>query len=143
MNAMKNSHPNRRGGFTLIEMLVVMGMIAILMGSVFAGLSGACKQAKITKAQAEIRQIIGACLAYEASKDAEPGIPNSWGDATESNLRDLLGGNGNPVFLNATTVGGSFRDPWNRPYQVRLKKNDDDGESPKGLKFTGAISFSH
>lgn len=136
----KNAHLPQ-SAFTLIEMLVVMGMLAILMGSVFSGLSGARKQAKITKAEAEIRQIISACLAYEASYDREPSVPNSWSDATESNIKDLLGGSGEPVFLNAPTVAGAFRDPWGRPYQLRLKKPPTGATKP--LKFTGAVSFSH
>ncbi|HPC49025.1 MAG TPA: type II secretion system protein, partial [Kiritimatiellia bacterium] len=50
-------------GFTLVEMLVVVGMLGVLMAVSFSGVGQARKQAKIAKANSETRELINAWLA--------------------------------------------------------------------------------
>jgi prepilin-type N-terminal cleavage/methylation domain-containing protein len=129
-------------GFTLVEMLVVVGMLGILMATAATGVSHAKGQARVAKANTEIRQLIGAWLAYEAAYDDWPAdLPEGGGeiDATQSNLKELLGeGQNKVVFLNAQMVDGAFRDPWGMPYKIRFSPRP---QATLTDKFSAAITF--
>ena len=114
--------------FTLIEMMVVTGMLAILMGVAFSGIGQARNQARIAKANAEVRELVNAILAYEAANE-ELDVAATGTEATEANLQKLLGLDGaKTVYLNAPMVRGAFRDPWGTPYKYRVveAKVDED-----------------
>jgi prepilin-type N-terminal cleavage/methylation domain-containing protein len=132
----------RNSGFTLIEMLTVIGMLGILMATAATGISRARVQARIAKANTEIRQLIGAWMAYEAAYDGWPvELPSSGTaiEATQSTLKELLGeGENKVVFLNAQMVQGAFRDPWGMPYQIRFSPSSVDAVEET---FSTAISF--
>ena len=51
--------------FTLVELLVVVGMIAILTGAVGVSVSDARARAREMKALAEVKEMTNAILAYE------------------------------------------------------------------------------
>ena len=138
-----------RDAFTLVEMLVVIAMLGLLMGSAATGISQAKRQAKVTRAHAEMRELVNAWLAYEqayddwpvpGSADGEEGIP-----ATEANLKELIGQGGDGmVYLNAPMTAGAggraFRDPWGTPYRFRiveLPTSDSQDEN----KFEVSIAF--
>ena len=110
-----------RSAFTMIEMLVVLGMLGILMGVTFGGIGSARSRARVAKATAEVRELVNAILAYEVGKGRDFDIiSSSPKDATEGNLQGLMGGNNEPVYLNAALVDGAFRDPWGTPYRFRV-----------------------
>ena len=129
-------------GFTLVEMLVVIGMLGILMATAATGVSRAKVRARVTKANAEVRQLIGAWLAYESAYDGWPAnLPEGGGEieATQSILKELLGeGENKVVFLNAQMVNGAFRDPWGRPYKIRFSPRMQDDLKDQ---FSAAITF--
>lgn len=132
----------RDSGFTLVEMLTVVGMLGILMGTTATGISRARVQARIAKANTEVRQLIGAWLAYEAAYDGWPANLPAGGveiEATQANLKELLGeGENKVVFLNAQLVNGAFRDPWGVPYKIRFSERP---VNPLKDQFSAAISF--
>lgn len=131
----------RLSAFTLIEMLVVTGMLAILMSMAAGGLGAARNQARVGKANAEIRELVNAWLSYEAAYDDWP-VDMEEGDkvdATEENLADLLGKKGGIVYLNAPIVRGAFRDPWGTPYRFRLLKEKKDQTVTD--KFSMSVTF--
>ncbi len=132
---------NRGSAFTLVEMLVVLGMISILMGVTFTGVGKARTQARIVKANAEIRELMNAWLAYEAAYDDWPAsVEGDEIEATEGNLGELIGKNDTEsVFLEAQLVNGAFRDPWGTPYRFRIVKQQGDNRATDG--FGAAISF--
>lgn len=130
---------NRSGNaFTLVEMLVVTGMLTILMGVAFSGLGQARAQARVAKANTEIRELVNAILSYEAENE-ELDIAAAPKDATASNIGKLLGGGTDKVYLNAPVVNGAFRDPWGTPYRYRVVEGRvDEGNS---TIVSAAITF--
>jgi len=120
-----NFDVSRRGGFTLIELMVVLGIVAMLMAAFASSLAGAQRRAKIAKAESEVNLVTQAVLAYE-NYDEIPQIssPKPVGADT---LGFLLGGKSEvPVLLQAAlTGGGSMMDPWNRPYTITIRSANE------------------
>lgn len=127
--------------FTLVEMLVVVGMLAILMGTAFSGLGQARNQARVAKANAEVRELMNAWLSYESAYDNWPvQISGNSLDATSENLKELLGQNDQSlVYLNAQMVNGAFRDPWGTPYRFQLVPAT--AENKETEKFVASVTF--
>jgi prepilin-type N-terminal cleavage/methylation domain-containing protein len=127
--------------FTLIEMMVVVGILGILMGVAFSGIGQARNQARVARAHTELRQLISAWLSYEAAYDDWPvQVEGEQVEASESALKELLGQNTEQtVYLNAQMVNGAFRDPWGTPYRFRLLPATGDNESTE--EFTASVTF--
>ena len=120
-------------GFTLIELIVVIGMLMVLMGAAASGVNGARKRAMISRAQTETQELTKAILAYaNYTEDGTLSEVTGLNDtpANESNLKFVLGkvskrGSTVPVLYNASvSKGGQFLDPWGRPYRVTVKKGE-------------------
>lgn len=122
-------------GFTLVELLVVIGMIAVLTGAVGSSMSDARKRAMVAKAGAEVKEMTNAILAYEnyaRSGDYELPVIDDWTEATSSSVGFILGlgetddsGQKIPVLYNGSVGGdGKLRDPWGRPYLVRIREGN-------------------
>ena len=52
-------------GFTLVELLVVIGMIAVLTGAASSAVMKARTRSQIARAETEVREMTNAILAYE------------------------------------------------------------------------------
>ncbi len=120
-----------RGGFTLIELMVVLAMMAILMASLTAAVRTAMRESRISKATAEVREITHAILAYENAEQTHRIPTMNRMDATEQSLSFILGkgndsdGNKLPVFYEAAVdESGRILDPWGTPYRVTVKESD-------------------
>jgi len=138
--------------FTLVELLIVIGIIAILAGILLPVVSGAAKRADMTKAKSEITTLINAIKQFESTYGhlplpSAPTAYNATANLTANQYEDLIrilqGENpvnnsfGNPN-LNPNTrktrfldvVGntpGQFQDPWGNNYLVYMD-HDYDGK---------------
>jgi len=158
----------QRDGFTLIEILVVMGIMSLLAGLLMGGLNAAKGKAKKTQAKKEVSQIVTAWTAYYGDYKRFPDVvPNGSGETSYTITemgRDairILQGNyhgdwagkntRNTVYLDFhkeytdQSDFNGYNDPWGNIYQVRLDKAPYDGEvsipSISGLKFS-AVAWS-
>ena len=129
-----------RGGFTMVELLVVIAMLMLLAGAVTTSITSAQRRAKIVQATAEAQEMTNAILAY-----GHFGEGYSLGNhkmekqpAAEGNMAFILGeeaspsGSGKtPVLYNASIRGGKLLDPWGHAYLVTIRegksfKNETD-----------------
>ena len=145
-------HFFQRGGFTLIELMVVLAMIMILAGAVTSSVSGARERAKITAATVAAREITHAILMYEndaPTHDLSAHVMDSWQDATESNLGFILGGGETtsggtpiPVLYNASLQNGRILDPWGTPYKVTIREGAMSSQDNAVLNATKTTSVA-
>lgn len=117
-------------GFTMIELLVVVGMLMLLAAALTTSISGANKRAKIQACTAEVQEMTNAILAYENyAPDNELKEMNET-VATVSSLGFILGDGKNglsgeklPVLYNGHPDSkGNFLDPWGRPLYVTIRR---------------------
>ncbi len=140
----------RRRGFTLVELLVVVGMIAVLMGAMTTSARSARHRARVQKATSDVKVISQAILAYENYGRGETyELPTlNRVEAGKDTLGFLLGdgsgpqsGGQMPVLLQAAlSSGGKILDPWGRPYYVTIQRNN---VSLKVKTATGALNTGY
>lgn len=120
-------------GFTLVELLVVVAMLAILMGSMGASVSSAQERAREQKALSDVKVISQALLASENYETSGNGGLTPMNDAVAdaNNLKTLLGegpaaasGGTIPAMLSvALSSGKTILDPWGTPYRITIKES--------------------
>lgn len=131
----------RGRGFTLVELLVALGMIALLSAAMTVAVSRAQLRAKVSKATQEIREMTNAILAFEQyarGRTLANHVNGGWVECSEGNMRMILGGetgeNGEqvPVLYNAAITGGVLRDPWGTPYQYTIQNTSGESAPQEG-----------
>jgi len=107
-------HASQAGGFTLIEIMLVVGIITVLMGSAIFMLTGNLEFAKEQRARGDIQAITTQVRMFEMKSGGVP-LKESEG------LKALVG------------KGKGFeelpKDPWGSDYQYRM-----DAASSKGFR---------
>lgn len=137
-------------GFTLVELMVVVGMIALLMGAMVTAATASSKRARIQRATNDVKVITQAILGYEnfarGGNYKLPAMERQ--DADSSSIGFLLGhgestdtGGQIPALLVAALQGGGkMLDPWGTPYKVTIREG---GTSVKISTAAGNMSTSY
>jgi len=128
-------------GFTLVELLVVVGMLAVLMGALTSSVNRARQRAKISKATQDVKEMTNAILGFEnfAQNRSLEKFATGWTKATESSAAIIRGGvqteTGDkvPVLYN-----GSLKDPWGNAYEFTIKKVSEAGRQSDNRQFVTA-----
>jgi len=127
-----------RRGFTLVELLVVVAMIAIISGAFSVSMTSAMQRARIQKATSEVKSLTQAILAYENySTDGLEEMNRA--EANRDSIGFLLGktegGREVPVLIQAALDGnGVMRDPWGHPYLITIREGKINGIGVSGIK---------
>jgi len=138
-----------RRGFTLIEMLIVVVVLAILVGILLPTLIRQKNTAKIRQAVSEIRTVKSAILAYHLEYGDWPVPPSDLVDPVkDKDYTDGSGGNGasgdivkrlrnppdgvpagKPPLLDASHLkldgADNILDPWQSNYVIRVDLDND------------------
>ncbi|MBU1856935.1 MAG: type II secretion system GspH family protein [Verrucomicrobia bacterium] len=134
-------------GFTLLEVMLVIGIIAILAGLLFPVIIGMRARAKEKQAAAETRTILMAIKAYRQEYGKWPAQIQATQDTTYITnnwlvIQPLLGSNvvhdgrrfnpKNKIFLNMQVNTnnpddvGNYLDPWGIPYVICMDEKEDN-----------------
>lgn len=130
---------NRKTGFTLLEMLMVVSIMVLLLGMVGISVGAAVERARKSKAQAETAELIRAWKSYWKTYNKWPSTFPKDGDGVVQNLEmekkwmDILSGtdiNENPKKLKFIDLASSEKgmlDPWGNRYMVYFNSTDISG----------------
>lgn len=138
----------KRGGFTLVELLVVVGMIAVLMGAMTTSVRAARHRARVQKATSDVKVISQAILAYEnyangyelPTMNREPAGKDSLGFLLGKGTGPQSGGQLPVLLMAALSSGSQILDPWGHPYLVTIKSGS---ASIKVKTVTGALNTGY
>jgi general secretion pathway protein G len=118
----------RQNGFTLVEIMVVVVILAVLGALVVPRLIENVDKARVTRAQSDIRAIQTALDLYRLDNFKYP--------TTEQGLQALVKQPADTTLTNYRTEGylpALPKDPWNIPYQYASP--GPDGKSYEVLSF--------
>lgn len=137
---------SRTAGFTLVEMLAVVVLIAILMAAAGMSVRKANQIAKNAKAEAECRELVNAILEYKSVYGEWPGGDSAKGEvkATETFLKPLINAADNTrgiVFLNLTLTDKAWNDPWGEPYVIFFPDGSREAKRPTALETCVSFPF--
>ena len=135
-----------KSAFTLVELLVVLGIVAMIMAAFTASIASAQQRAKISRATSEVKLISQAILSYENYDEGNnlPSMSNQ--DADQGYVGFLIGNGGSsksgkiPALLMAQlSSGGKMLDPWGVPYKISIKPGNANVKltSASGTMQTG------
>lgn len=135
-----------KSAFTLVELLVVLGIVAMIMAAFTSSMASAQQRAKISRATSEVKLISQAILSYE-NYDQDNELPSmSNQDADQGSIGFLIGNGGSsnsgkiPALLMAQlSSGGKMLDPWGTPYKISIKPGNANVKltSASGTMQTG------
>ena len=125
----------RTDGFTVLELLVVMGIITILSGLLFVGIRQARRTGNIRRAEAETRELAKAWKAYWTVYGRWPfGAIDRQMDLAAMSILQGENNADNPQGIRFMDLDyadiqadGGFRDPWGNFYRVDFSRTGTPG----------------
>ena len=104
-----NSAKSAQAGFSLIEILLVVGIIAFLATMVATNVIGQSEKAKVTNAKTGVRSVAAKASSYYLDTGSAPG-----------SIDDLLTKPGNAPNWNGPYITAEqSKDPWGTPYVLK------------------------
>lgn len=127
----------RNSGFTLLEMVIVLGIIAMILGGAIFAMKGIGDAAKLKQVEADFKSFESALQMYKLNAGSFP--------TTQQGLKALQEKpSSTPVPRRWVQVMSKIPlDPWDAPYQYRFpgKKRANEFEmiskGPDGMENTG------
>lgn len=111
---------HRHGGFTIVELLLVIIIIGILAGAVAVSLSGRSQEARVARAKSDLSGSLGLALdMFEQDVGRYP--------TTDEGLEALVQDPGIPNWNGVYVRGGLKPDPWGNPYVYEYDGSDSSG----------------
>jgi general secretion pathway protein G len=112
----------RSAGYTLMEIMLVVAIIAVIAGGVIIKMSGALDVAKIQRSEQDIANVYSALKLYEARNNQMP----DQGQGLEALVSPPTTGTQPPNWVRL--MDSLPMDPWGVPYQYRNPgKKDPSG----------------
>lgn len=109
-------HEYRQRGFTLVELLLVLVILALIAGLVLPGIIGKAESAKVKAASSQISRISMSVESFYLDT----------GD-TPSTLEDLVNEPSGVTGWNGPYIKNSLlKDPWGQPYQYTVPGEHGD-----------------
>lgn len=99
----------RDAGFTLVELLLVLVILALIGGLVLPGIIGKAESAKIKAASSQVSRLSMAVESYYLDT----------GNTPES-LEQLINDSGEEGWNGPYVKESSLKDPWGREYEYRI-----------------------
>lgn len=126
----------RRAGFTLLEMVIVLGIIAMILGGAIFAMRGIADAAKLRQVEADFKSLESALQMYKLNAGMFP--------TTQQGLKALVEKpSSTPVPRRWVQVMKKIQlDPWDSPYVYHFpgKKRSNDFEmiskGPDGMEGT-------
>lgn len=97
----------RQSGFSLIEILIVVALIAVIVGFATNQIFGGQDKAKANIAKAQVQTLVGKIEQYQLDNG---GVPNSLDDLVRQP-------SGSRSWLGPYAKESDLKDPWGRPLQ--------------------------
>jgi prepilin-type N-terminal cleavage/methylation domain-containing protein len=125
-----------QGSFTMIELMIVIGVIAILISLLYTVTTSIPENARNNQAKTEVRSIAIALKAYKVDNGKWPNQTQGETDTTyfANNylvIRELIGKNPrSKIYLEIPTnrldPSSNYFDPWGTPYVICMDENGDN-----------------
>ncbi len=123
----------RRCGFTLIELMVSIGILMLLASLMMGGLKAAKDKSRRTRARSEVAQLVTAWQFYLADYGRFPALASGSLDEMDQDAVRVLSGkyeehNQREIpYMDFHEHSEGYRDPWGNFYKIELD-NDLDGK---------------
>lgn len=122
MNQIRSFMPRTRAGYSLMEVLIAVAIIAVLATLVGPRLLGQLDRSKVTAAQTQIRMIETSLDTMRLDIGRYP--TQEEGLALLQTPTDSV----SAMWAGPYLDGGLPDDPWGRPYQYRVGGSSDRGQ---------------
>jgi general secretion pathway protein G len=111
MKRLSSRHARRNGGFTLIEILVVLVIIGVLAALIAPNVLDRASEAKVTAARTDVNNLMQALKLYKLDNQRFPTAEQGLDALVRKPGTGPVPGNWKP-YLDKLP-----RDPWGQPYQ--------------------------